>query len=42
MERIPPSQWSPRGDTPGPSGVFEAVDVPLPGPFHFALIADYI
>ena len=34
--------WSPSGDTRGPSVVFEAVDVPCPGPFHFCHIADYI
>ena len=27
--------WSPRGDTRGPSVVFEAVDMPCPGPFNF-------
>ena len=27
--------WSLSGDTRGPSVVFEAVDVPCPGPFHF-------
>ena len=27
--------WSPTGDTRGPSVVFEAVDMPCPGPFHF-------
>ena len=26
--------WSPSGDTRGPSVVFEAVDMPCPGPFH--------
>ena len=34
--------WSPSGDTRGPSVVFEAVDMPCPGPFHFSHIADYI
>ena len=28
--------WSPSGDARGPSVVFEAVDVPCPGPFHGA------
>ena len=27
--------WSPRGETRGPSAVFEAADVLYPGPFHF-------
>ena len=31
-----------RGDTRGPSVVFEGVDIPCPGPFHFSHIADYI
>ena len=30
--------WSPSGDTRGPSVVFEAVDMPCPGPFHFSCI----
>ena len=34
--------WSPSGDTRGPSVVFEAVDVPCPGPFHFSHSVDYI
>ena len=34
--------WSPSGNTPGPSVVFEAVDMPCPRPFHFSHIADYI
>ena len=34
--------WSPNGDTRGPSVVFEAVDVPCPGPFHMSHITDYI
>ena len=34
--------WSPSGDTQGPSVVFEAVDIPCPGPFHLSHIADYI
>ena len=44
--RLPPSgcshyslvflfTWSPGGHTRGPSVVFEAVDLPNPGPFHF-------
>ena len=28
--------WSPSGGTRGPSVVFEAVDMPSPGPFHFS------
>ena len=28
--------WSPSGDARGPSVVFEAVDMPCPGPFHFS------
>ena len=28
--------WSPSGDTRGPSVVFEAVDMPCPGTFHFS------
>ena len=28
--------WSPSGDTRGPSVVFEAVDMPCSGPFHFS------
>ena len=34
--------WSPSGDTRGPSVVFEAVDMPCPGPFHFSHSVDYI
>ena len=34
--------WSPSGDTQGPPVVFEAVDMPCPGPFHLSHIADYI
>ena len=34
--------WSPSGDTRGPSVVFEAVDVPCPGPFHFSHSVHYI
>ena len=34
--------WSPTGDTQGPSVVFEAVDMPCPGPFHFSHSVDYI
>ena len=34
--------WSPSGDTRGPSVVFEAVDMPCPGPFHFSHSLDYI
>ena len=34
--------WSPSGDTRCSSVVFEAVDMPCPGPFHFSHIADYI
>ena len=30
------------GDTRGPSVVFEAVDTPCPGPFHFSHSIDYI
>ena len=33
--------WSPSGDTRGPSVVFEAVDMPCPGQFHF-LVTVYI
>ena len=35
-------KWSPSGDIRGPSVVFEAVDVPCPGPLHLSHIADYI
>ena len=34
--------WSPSDDTRGPSVVFEAVDMPCPGPFHFSHSVDYI
>ena len=34
--------WSPSGDARGPSVVFEAVDMPCPGPFHFSHSIDYI
>ena len=34
--------WSPSGDTRGPSIVFEAVDRPCPGPFHYSHRVDYI
>ena len=34
--------WSPSGDTRGPSVVFEAVDMPCSGPFHFSHSVDYI
>ena len=34
--------WSPSGDARGPSVVFEAVNMPCPGPFHFSHIVDYI
>ena len=34
--------WSPSRDTRGPLVVFEAVDMPCPGPLHFSHIADYI
>ena len=33
---------SPSGDTRGPSVVFEAVDMPCPGPFQFSYSVDYI
>ena len=33
--------WS-RGDARGPSVVFEAVDMPCPGPFHCSHSVDYI
>ena len=32
--------WYPSGDTRGPSIVFEAVDMPCPGPFHFSHSVD--
>ena len=34
--------WSPSGDARGPSVVFEAVDMPCPGPFNFSHSVDYI
>ena len=34
--------WSPSGDTRGPLGVFEAVDMPCPGPFHLSHSLHYI
>ena len=34
--------WSPSGDARGQSVVFEAVDMPCPGPFHFSHSVDYI
>ena len=34
--------WSPSGETRGPSVVFDAVDMPCPGPFHFSHSVDYI
>ena len=34
--------WYPSGDARGPSVVFEAVDIPCPGPFHFSHSVDYI
>ena len=34
--------WSPSGDARGPSVVFEAVDMPCPGPFHFSHSVNYI
>ena len=33
--------WSARGNKQGPSVVFQAVDMPYPGSFHFSRIADY-
>ena len=33
---------SPSGDTRGPSVIFEAVNIPGSGTFHFSHIADYI
>ena len=35
------SLWSPSGDKRGLSVVFEADDMPCPGPFPFSYIADY-
>ena len=37
-----PVIWSPSGDTRGLSVVFEAVDMPCPGSFHFSHSVDYI
>ncbi len=34
--------WSPSGEARGPSVVFEAVNMPCPGPFHFSHSVDYI
>ena len=34
--------WSPIGDARGPSVIFEAVNMPCPGPFHFSHSVDYI
>ena len=34
--------WYPSGDARGPPVIFEAVDMPCPGPFHFPLRVDYI
>ena len=34
--------WSPSSDTRGPSVVFEVVDLPCPGTFHFSHIAAYL
>ena len=34
--------WSPIGDTRGPSVVFEAVDMPCPGPFNLSHSVHYI
>ena len=34
--------WSLSGDTRGSSVVFEAVDMPCPGPFHFSYSVDYM
>ena len=34
--------WSPSGVARGPSVVFEAVDMPCPGPFHCSHSVDYI
>ena len=34
--------WSPSDDKQGPSVVFDAVDMPCPGPFHFSHSVDYI
>ena len=33
--------WSPSGGTWGPSVVFDAVDMPCPGPFHFSHSVHY-
>ena len=37
-----PVIWSPSGGTRGPSVVFEAVDMPCPGPSHFPHSVHYI
>ena len=34
--------WYPSGDTRGPSVVFEAVDIPCLGPFHYSHSVDFI
>ena len=34
--------WSPSGDSRCPSVVFEALDIPCPGPFQFSQSVDYI
>ena len=34
--------WSPSGDARGPSVVFEAVNMPCPGPFHYSHSVDCI
>ena len=34
--------WSPSGDARGPSVIFEAVNMPCRGPFHFSHSVDYI
>ena len=34
--------WSPSGDTRGPTLIFEAADMPCPGPFNFSYSVDYI
>ena len=34
--------WSPSGDTRGTSVVFEAVDMPFPGPFHWSHSVNHI
>ena len=37
-----PVIWYPSGGTRGPSVVFEAVDIPCPGPFYFSHSVHYI